>query len=269
MAAIEFETTATATLESRFDVVTWVAAVSAAALLLLALLFVRAQRQRERLREKQQAQSRLAALGEMSAVMAHEIRNPLASLKGHAQILEELLSGEDSAHAARATLVVGEAERLQHLTTDLLEFARSGELRRDDLDPVQLVRQAAAEIGDDSVDVRAEGAPRLWSLDGVRMHRVLTNVLDNAVQASSEGSRPVATVSQIDGSLQITVRDSGSGIPPGQEELIFEPFHTGKERGVGLGLAVARWIVEQHHGSISASNHADGGALFTIRLPAA
>src|SRR5439155_21048299 len=120
---------------------------------------------------------RLASLGEMSAVLAHEIRNPLASLKGNAQLLAAMLPADDKPRA-KADRVVDEALRLEQLTSDLLAFVRTGELQRAAVDPAQLVREAAAGL---AVEVDGTGAPRAWSLDAARMRQVVVNLLDNAV----------------------------------------------------------------------------------------
>jgi signal transduction histidine kinase len=100
------------------------------------------------------------------------------------------------------------------------------------------------------------------------MDRALSNVLRNAAQASLPGSPVEVVASEVKRHLVIEVRDHGPGIPPGQEEQIFEPFKTHRVRGTGLGLAIARRVIDAHDGKISARNHADGGAVFRIEIPA-
>lgn len=233
---------------------------------LLSLVFARAQRQREALERRLERERRLAVLGEMSAVLAHEIRNPLTSLKGHAQLLAEALPGE-GAERAKVERVVREALRLETLTSDLLDFVRSGEIRREDASPGDLVRAAAEEVDGERFELRLERSPARWSLDPARMRQALVNVLRNAAQASPEGARVTVEAEERSGRLAIEVRDRGPGIPAGEEERIFEPFHTTRVRGTGLGLAVARRIVSLHGGTIAARNATDGGAVFTIVLP--
>lgn len=246
---------------------TLVVGLAAAALFVaFALVFVRAQRQRAALERRLERERRLAVLGEMSAVLAHEIRNPLTSLKGHAQLLAEALPGE-GAERAKVERVVREARRLETLTTDLLDFVRSGEVRREEASPAELLRAAAEEVGAERFEVRLERAPARWSFDPHRLRQALVNVLRNAAQASPEGERTTVEAAERDGRLAIEVRDRGPGIPAGEEERIFEPFHTTRVRGTGLGLAVARRIVSLHGGTISARNGADGGAVFTIEVP--
>jgi len=238
----------------------------AAALIAAAMIFWRLSVRQELIEHRLEEQRRLGALGEMSAVLAHELRNPLASLKGNAQLLAERL-GERSPDRGKADLVVTEARRLEALTSDLLDFARSGPMDLKPTDPAALLGACVDEVGRDAFDVRTEGTPHVWSLDERRMRQALTNVLRNARQATREGTRPEVAAGRSDGSLVFTVRDFGAGIPPGDERRIFSPFYTTRVSGTGLGLAVAQRVVEMHGGTIVAANHPDGGALFRITIP--
>jgi two-component system, NtrC family, sensor histidine kinase HydH len=219
----------------------------------------------ERVRERER---RLASLGELSAVLAHEIRNPLASLKGNAQLLAATLPAGDKP-SQKAARVVEEAVRLEALTNDLLEFVRTGELKRAPVDPAALLRDTAATIatdGPDDIRVIADGAPASWPLDEARVRQVLVNLIDNAVAA---GAPVEARVAVARGRLVYEVRDHGNGVAPADADKIFEPFFTRKTRGTGLGLAVARRVVEQHGGAITVSAAPGGGALFRVELPRA
>ena len=242
-------------------------ALVAATLLAAAVIFWRLSIVQEATDRRLEQQRRLSALGEMSAVLAHEIRNPLASLKGHAQLLAERLA-EGSPDRRKAALVVTEAERLEALTGDLLDFARSTPVDLKPADPAALILACAEEVARGGFVIRADGAPRVWRLDANLMRQALTNVLRNARQSSPEGTRPEATVERSDGALAFTVRDFGAGIAPGDEKRIFSPFFTRRTTGTGLGLAVALRVVELHGGTITAGNHPDGGAVFRIALPA-
>jgi two-component system sensor histidine kinase HydH len=231
-----------------------------------AVWMLRGARQRDRLQGELERGRRLAALGEMSSVIAHEVRNPLASLKGHAQLLVEALP-EDGPERSKANRVVTEATRLERLTTDLLEFVRSGELRRTPTEARALVADAVAEVGSDRVDVVADGELTGWSLDPARLRQAIVNIVQNAVQASpADGRVEVAIKGGVD-ALTFAIRDRGPGIPPGEERAIFEPFHTRRARGIGLGLAIARRMVELHGGTIVAAARPGGGAEVTIKIP--
>jgi len=239
----------------------------AGALIAAAVVFLRLSVRQERTEHRLEQQRRLGALGEMSAVLAHELRNPLASLKGHAQLLVERLAA-GSQERDKAELVVDEARRLEDLTADLLDFARSGPIDLKPTDPAALLSACVEEVARDGFIIRRTLPVATWPLDADRMRQALTNVLRNAHQASPEGTRPEAEVGREDGTLVFTVRDYGSGIPPGDEKKIFSPFYTTRTTGTGLGLAVALRVAEMHGGTITVNNHPEGGAIFRIVLPA-
>lgn len=246
-----------------------ISGAAALALLVMAAVFWRMSR-RAQVAEAELVRDRhLATLGEMSAVLGHEIRNPLASLKGHAQLLVERL-GDDPRSLAKAERVVAEALRLERLTTEVLEFARSGAVERRAVSPMAVLRRAADVAGEGRVTVADAEAPALFSLDADRLEQVLVNLIRNAVQASEPGAGVEASVEgDRRGGLRFEVRDHGGGLSAEASARLFEPFHTTKITGTGLGLAVARRIVEAHGGSLEATNHPEGGALLTVRIPAA
>lgn len=261
---IEFEPRIADELRSAAVWTLGIGAASAGMLLLAALVLVRWFLRREALERQLEQGRRLSGLGQMSAVLAHELRNPLASLKGNAQLLARSL-GEGDRASARAQRVVDEAIRLEKLTNDLLEFARLGALHRSELDPAALLRDAVAKFDPGRVEVVSQGSPAAWSLDGARLLQVLTNLLDNALQA--DDGRVQASVSEQRGRLEFVVRDWGEGIPLDELERIFEPFYTRRVRGTGLGLAIARRIVELHGGTLTAANAEGRGAVFTVAIP--
>jgi len=241
--------------------------IGAAILTLATLLFWRTSLRYDAIRQRLEEQRRLALLGEMSAVLAHEIRNPLASLKGHAQLLAERMA-DGTPEKRKADRIVDEAKRLEILTNDLLDFARSGPLDLHRVDPAAVLRAAAADLPQGTVVIDASNAPETWLLDERRFaYAVLANILRNAVQASPPNRPAEASVSVENGSLVYVVRDHGDGLPPGQEERIFDPFFTTRTTGTGLGLALSRRIVELHGGHISAENASTGGAVLRVELP--
>ena len=249
------------------DAASWTLAIggiSALTLLGVAFALVRRELRRNAEERARERERRLASLGEMSAVLAHEVRNPLASLKGNAQLLASSLDHEHKAKA-KAQRVVDEAIRLERLTQDLLAFVRTGELARTDVAPAELVREAAASV-DPAIAVETEGAPATWSLDRARLREVVVNLLDNATAA---GPPARASVRGEDGQLVIEVCDHGPGVPAADRERIFEPFHTGKTQGTGLGLAIAKRVVELHRGTISVDDAPGGGARFRVAIPKA
>jgi two-component system sensor histidine kinase HydH len=198
----------------------------------------------------------------MSAVLAHEIKNPLASLKGNAQLLAGMLPTGDKPRS-KADRVVDEAMRLEHLTNDLLQFVRTGAITRAPVDPARLVRDAAATVPGDILIDTAQ-APSTWSLDASRIREVVINLLDNAVAA---GPPVTLTVRAERGRLILEVADRGPGVPDELRDRIFEPFVTAKTHGTGLGLAIVRRTVELHHGTIAVYPNPGGGAIFRAELP--
>ncbi|MEX2284584.1 MAG: HAMP domain-containing sensor histidine kinase, partial [Gemmatimonadota bacterium] len=267
-ALIEFEPVMAQGLVARAESSFLLTCIGAAILTLAALLFWRISQKYDNAREHFEKQKRLTVLGEMSAVLAHEIRNPLASLKGNAQLLAERLP-EASKDQSRAQRVVTEATRLEALTTDLLDFARTGPVELQPVSPVGVLQNAIGDVAEHGFDVDAAGAPATWRIDANRIRHALVNLLQNARQASPEGSKPRVTVRTDRNMLVYEVRDFGPGLPEGNAERIFDPFFTTRTNGTGLGLAVARRTAELHGGLVSAHNHADGGAVFRIELPQA
>jgi two-component system sensor histidine kinase HydH len=234
------------------------------------ILWRRAQRE-EALADSRARDDRLTAVGTMSAVLAHEIKNPLAALKGNAQLVAEALP-DGSLRRTQADRVVEASVRLQALVGDLLDFVRDGPLTRTSVDPAEILFLAAEDAAP-KAELQLETAPPAWSLDATRIRQVLENLLRNAVQAAGDG-RVLASASVEGDRLVYAVRDEGPGLPrggsgsPGSfEETIFEPFFTTKTRGVGLGLPVARRIVELHGGELTARNRPEGGAEFRVVIP--
>jgi two-component system sensor histidine kinase HydH len=260
---LEFEPSLADELEARARRTLLSSAVAALLLVGAATVFARRARRADDLTERLAQSERLAALGTMSAVLAHEIKNPLAALKGNAQLLLEGLDA-GTRPRAQADRVVSAAVRLQGLVDNLLDFARSGGLDRARLDPAEVLR-AAAEDAAPRARLDLDAAPPSWSLDGVRLRQVLENLLRNAEQASP--GEVTASVRVDHDRLIFTVSDRGAGIAEGEAERIFEPFHTTKTRGIGLGLTVARRVVELHGGTITARNRPEGGAVIEVVIP--
>jgi two-component system sensor histidine kinase HydH len=251
-------------LEQRATITLAIGVLAALLVIATSLALRRAAIERENVLRTTERTKHLSSLGEMSAVLAHEIRNPLASLKGHAQLLEESLpeGGRDRAKAER---VVREAMRIERLTTDLLAFVRSGTLAPRKADPRVVVRAAIESVDDPRITLEDEGTPPEAPIDDERVRGALENLLRNAHEAAPEGAIEVR-MQRVNDMLEIRVRDHGPGIPAGDEEKIFAPFHTTRVQGTGLGLAVSRRIAEAHGGTLTAANAPGGGAVFTMRL---
>ena len=219
------------------------------------------------------AHERLAALGELAAVVAHEIRNPLGVLFNSLASLRRILSDVDRKEGEAELLLSianEEATRLNGIVSDLLDFARPGE---PSLQPgaVELVIDDAVRAVDAVVDLDL-AADLPWILMDPRlMRQALLNLLLNGIQAMDDDPilRVRACSETIDGQIfvRIDVTDHGPGILPGDRDRIFEPFFTTKASGTGLGLAVVKRIVSSHRGRITVES-ASSGTTFTLRFPA-
>jgi two-component system sensor histidine kinase HydH len=262
---VEFEPPVIERLKGELRRISLVGLVAALALVAFAVALSRTISRLWRAEEQAESERRLVELGRASAVIAHELRNPLAALKGHAQLLLEDLAEPSRTKAAR---VVEGAKRLEGLTDVLLDFVRDAPLDVRAVTPSNLVDHALAPVSRERVRVDLSGAPAELQVDAERASLALRNLVQNAVQATPEGALPVEV--RIVGDpreVTIEVRDHGPGLTPGVEAHIFEPFVTTKTRGTGLGLSIARRIAEQHHGSLRAETHPRGGAVFRLVLP--
>jgi signal transduction histidine kinase len=213
-----------------------------------------------------------ATLGELAAGLAHEIRNPLAGIAGVMNIV-----ARDLPPTSAACDVVGDVQQeIQHINrivTDLLNLARPKppELRPADLNATAehaftLARQQASARDIDFDLVRAEGLP-LVAHDVGQIQQVVLNLLLNAIQSIEREGKVGLTLAQQNGHAVITVSDTGRGIPPEHLPNIFRPFYTTKRQGTGLGLSLARRIVEEHGGRVEVDSAPGQGARFTLRLP--
>lgn len=204
------------------------------------------------LREQVALKRNLESLGEMSAGLAHEFKNAIATLHGYAQLLES----ED---------LLNEVRNLSSMVTAFLNFARPQPLQLEDVSLIELVEECTAEIGDVNFVIDCTH-PIVVRADERMLRQALMNVLRNAVEATLEHGREKSVFIKVGDEIEI--RDTGPGISAADLPKIFIPFFTTKPKGHGIGLALAHRIVTEHGGTLTAANHPDGGAVFTIKLPA-
>jgi two-component system, NtrC family, sensor histidine kinase HydH len=217
--------------------------------------------------------AKLAAVGRLSAGLAHEIRNPLASIKGSAEILADDFPPENPKHRLLRVLV-DESARLNHVLTRFLAFARPRPLERQEFSMEEEIAGVVSllQAQKEGRSVRfvttpaATPAPRVRG-DREQLRQVLLNVLLNACQAAGEQGEVRIACDSAEGMLRIRVHDSGPGFTKEALADAFTPFFTTKEQGTGLGLAVSHRIVESHGGTIRASNQLEGGGLIEIMIP--
>jgi signal transduction histidine kinase len=228
-----------------------------------------------RLERKVAEGERLAALGQMAATVAHEVKNPLSAIKSIAQVMKEDESlGEQ--HARDLTLIVSETDRLSKSVTQLLSFARKQPLSAVPVDAQELVRSVAALFRADadereiSLQYQVDGAARLNGIQTAAVRDALSNLVLNALQATPPLGQVSVESKSTEDEILFSVADSGPGISADLSSKIWEPFFTTRQRGTGLGLAIVRKRMEEAGGSarLAPSNNG-GGARFELRIPLA
>ncbi len=249
-------------------------------LFLILLLVVRRgediieRRARERLKlEEQLARAKhLSSLGEMTASISHEIRNPLGIIKSSSELLKKKLQKLDPSNPMPG-IIVEEASRLNDIITDFLSFARPPQptLRPGHLRPLveKALQHLANEIEDRQIVISTkfdEGLSAVM-MDSDMIYQALLNLLLNAMQAIQTQGRIDIAVTVQDERIKLILQDTGPGIDESILHKIWDPFFTKKEKGTGLGLGIVKQILEVHKGQISISNASQGGACVEIRLP--
>ena len=223
------------------------------------------------LREQVALKRNLESLGEMSAGLAHEFKNSLATLHGYAQFLQK--TGESDSAAASALL--SEVRNLTEMVTAFLNFARPQPLELSEVALNELVAECAEEMknfyAERRTALKVEGEfPRIRA-DERMLRQALLNLLRNAAEAIPEDKEPrIVTVrggrESEENSVRIEIEDTGEGIPADDLQRIFLPFFTTKTHGHGIGLALAHRVITEHNGTLTASNSENGGAIFTIKI---
>ena len=227
---------------------------------------------------------RLAALGQLSAGLAHEIRNPLGVIKGSADMLNRKVAGSEPLVAELAGYISSEVNRLNALVVRFLDFARTSnlELRPERISEIvdRAAEAASASIPNSGVKIERQYAPNLPEIpaDPQLCEQVFVNLITNAFQAmqgqagSAEKTLHIAIepeVSNGEPGVAVFIEDTGPGVPPELREQIFNPFFTSKKDGVGLGLSIVAKIVDDHRGSIRLENNTPHGARFHVFFPQA
>lgn len=225
-------------------------------------------RHRKELRKSEQ----LAAVGELAASIAHEVRNPLAGMKGALEVLRGEFEQKPQ-HLEIVDELLLQIERLEHLVRDLLTYARPRAVNRQAFDLHDLLdrllrsyQDSAAESG---VDLRREygAGTRILNADLHQMEQVFLNLIYNALQAMERGGTLVVST-RVDGvDVVVAFADTGPGIPPADLTRVFQPFFTTKHRGSGLGLPIVKKILEAHGGSVEVSSELGAGTTAAVSIP--
>ncbi len=238
------------------------------------------------LREQVALKRNLESLGEMSAGLAHEFKNTIATLHGYVQLLQNLNLDERGQVATQSLL--NEVRNLADMVTSFLNFARPQPLNAEPISVNDLLAECATELealfNERNIELRFGFAgqentetqePLVVAADERMLRQALLNLLRNAAEAidddQTERLVELRVIEETDPAAKkwvvIQVKDTGGGIPPGEIQKIFIPFFTTKARGHGVGLALAHRVISQHGGTLEASNAPNGGAVFTVRLP--
>ena len=223
--------------------------------------------------EKEVARSRhLHALGSLAAGVAHEIRNPLSSIKGFALYFKGRLSGH-AEDEQTADIMIAETERLNRVVSQLIEFAKPPALEKEMTGMSDLVRHAIRLVNADAqktfvaIEVHApEGLP-LVAVDADKVKQVLLNILLNAVSAMPDGGRLSIALAARRDFIEVTFSDTGAGIEEEDLPRIYDPYFTSKPAGAGLGLAIVQKIMDAHGGTVQIESKAGLGAKVTLRFP--
>ena len=227
----------------------------------------------QRMKEELERSQRLAAMGEMAASLAHQLRTPLATALLYAANLGQPGLG-DEARARFSEKATGQLRRLERLIQDVLLFARGESIGADVITASELLGEAAQtmeplmrEQGLEFVVTDGCGEARLVG-SRKALFGALVNLLENALQATPAAGKICLSGNFSGGNLRLSVRDSGPGVPPEKRDRIFEPFYTTKGQGTGLGLAIALGVARAHGGTIEISASVNDGAEFVMTLPA-
>ena len=224
--------------------------------------------------------TRVSMLGQLSAAIAHQLNQPLAAILGNAEAARKMLGRERVDLAELKEIcddIVADDNRAAQVIRRLGALYKRGDMKTESLDLNELIRETLdllrAELLIRHVTPRTDLAPGLPAIEGgrVQLQQVLLNLILNAADAMSEielGKRSLEIRTETTGAdVRLSVVDNGSGIPETDLRKVFEPFHSTKTGGMGIGLAICQTIVTAHHGTIAATNNAEGGTAFCVRLP--
>lgn len=242
-------------------------------LILITIYFLILSRKKQDLEKALFEKEKLSVIGEMASVLAHEIRNPLGSIKGFAQYLKEQSSGskpqDKELTETYLGIIVSESRRIERLTEDLLVYARQDDLMIERFDLAGLINEVLSSLSvPESITIIREIPDRITiSSDKNKLRQTLTNLIQNASDSIAETGEIGITVKDKGNSIMLTVSDNGTGIPDDEVSRIFKPFFTTKTKGTGLGLAIVERYVKALGGEITVESASGKGSVFRIIIP--
>jgi two-component system CheB/CheR fusion protein len=228
--------------------------------------------ERKRTEELLREQEALARLGQMAAVVAHEVKNPIAGIRGALQVIASRMA-PDSRDRSVVSDIIARLDALDGVVQDLLVFARPRPLRAEPVDLCTIVSSTAELISRDpamrGLQIQLPATPAMARADREQLQIVFHNILVNAAQAMGGAGEIVVEIQPNAGGWRLAFRDGGPGMPPEVRDKAFDAFFTTKHRGTGLGLPTARRIVEAHGGQMAIDTPGAGGTVVSVTLPAA
>jgi two-component system sensor histidine kinase HydH len=230
-------------------------------------------RKKERLEKILLEKEKLSLIGEMASVLAHEIRNPLGSIKGFAQYLKEQVTGQKPQDRelteSYLDIIVTESRRIERLTEDLLIYSRRDELMLERFDLPLIINEVLSLLAVPSnVSVKLDIADGISiSSDRNKLRQILTNLIQNSLDAITETGEIRIKAKEQGNNVMLTVSDSGAGIPDNEIGRIFKPFYTTKTKGTGLGLAIVERYVKALGGKLAVESTIGNGSTFSITIP--
>lgn len=238
------------------------------------MVFIQNRTMLRNLEEKLRQNEKLAAIGQLAAGIAHEIRNPLASISGSVQLLAGSLQTESPEDKKLFAIVIKEIDRLNDLISEFMEYVRPEISDRQAVDLVQVVQDCLSFVVTSDRYQQMEIQKKLPSFamvsgNSAKLKQALMNIFINAAQAMEKTpeKRLLVEVRPSESEVELLIRDSGSGIPREQIRKIFHPFHTTKPKGTGLGLAITHKILEAHQADVDVESAVGEGTQFLIRFP--
>lgn len=237
------------------------------------LVFLQNRTKIKNMEERLRQNEKLAAIGQLAAGIAHEIRNPLASISGSIQLLAGSISAESKEDKKLLAIVIKEIDRLDGLISEFMEYVRPDSSHKQKMNLSQLLEDciiylkknpAAADV---NVDMNIEKDVYINAVQG-KVQQAVLNILINSCQAMDVSTVKKLSVKLIsgDGYADLFIQDTGKGIPRDQIRKIFQPFHTTKPKGTGLGLAITHKILESHNADVEVESHVGEGTLFHIKF---
>jgi len=212
-------------------------------------------------------------MGRMAAGVAHEVRTPLASIRGSVEILSDDYPQDDPKRPF-LEILHQETDRLKRVTEEFMDLSRPAPLEIAEVDLGALLRDTLRSVTARTRSVAWEpvlpkGGTVRAAADPERIRRVVDNLLANAAAVSPKAATVRVRLERRGSWATLSVEDEGPGLPPGEQERIFEPFFSRRKEGTGLGLAIALQIARAHGGELAAEDRPEGGARFTLRIPVA